>query len=166
MAQTNTAICVNGLEKSYKKLKVLEKVYFKVQKGNIFALLGSNGAGKTTTIKILTTLLTPDRGNAQVGGFDVVKQPDCVREAISLTGQYAAVDEILTGRENLRMIGKLRHLPGVSANADEAFLRCHHRNYPMSSIFSLQNDNILWSKCLVCPFDHISSSELYTPRVF
>ncbi|GBF34793.1 ABC transporter, ATP-binding protein [Desulfocucumis palustris] len=73
MVQTSAAICANRLEKSYKKLRVLKKVDFKVQKGSIFALLGSNGAGKTTTIKILTTLLNPDSGNAQVGGFDVVR---------------------------------------------------------------------------------------------
>lgn len=123
MLQTNAAISVNGLEKSFKNLKVLEKVHFTVQKGTIFALLGSNGAGKTTMIKILTTLLKPDSGNAQVSGFDVVRQSERVREEISLTGQFAAVDDILTGRENLRMIAKLRHLTDANKKADELLER-------------------------------------------
>ncbi|HWP96308.1 MAG TPA: ATP-binding cassette domain-containing protein [Syntrophomonadaceae bacterium] len=116
--QTNTAISVNDLEKSFKNVKVLQKINLTVQKGSIFALLGSNGAGKTTTIKILSTLLKPDKGNAQVCDIDVVLQPERVREEISLTGQNAAVDDILTGRENLRMIGKLRHLHDVNKQAD------------------------------------------------
>ncbi len=119
MTQASAAICAIGLEKSYKKLDVLQKVDFTVQKGSIFALLGLNGAGKTTTIRILSTLLRPDGGSAQVNGFDITKQPEGVRESISLTGQYAAVDEVLTGRENLRMIGKLRHLPDVKNRAEE-----------------------------------------------
>ncbi|SEN68674.1 ABC-2 type transport system ATP-binding protein [Lihuaxuella thermophila] len=119
MMQTNTVISVNGLEKSYKNLKVLKKIDLTVQKGSIFALLGSNGAGKTTTVKILTTLLKPDKGKVEICGFDVVRQSDRVREKISLTGQYAAVDPLLTGRENLRMIGKLRHLPDANKKADE-----------------------------------------------
>jgi len=107
--QTN-AIQVKGLQKSYKELHVLKGVDFAVEKGNIFALLGSNGAGKTTIVKILTTLLKQDSGTATVNGFDVASMPDDVRQSISLTGQFAAVDEILTGRENLIMIAKLRHL--------------------------------------------------------
>ena len=118
MLKTNTAIAVSGLEKSFKNVKVLQKIDFTVKKGSIFALLGSNGAGKTTTIKILTTLLKPDAGSAEVCGFDVVRQPGSVREMISLTGQNAAVDNILSGRENLRLIGKLRHLPGANKEAD------------------------------------------------
>ena len=118
MIQNNIAISVSGLEKSYKKLKVLKKISFTVQKGSIFALLGSNGSGKTTMIKILTTLLKPDKGSAQICGFDVIQQSDRVRGEISLTGQSAAVDEVLTGRENLRMIGKLRHLPDANKKAD------------------------------------------------
>jgi ABC-2 type transport system ATP-binding protein len=106
----NNAIQVKGLQKSYKKLHVLKGVDFEVEKGSIFALLGSNGAGKTTIIKILTTLLKPDGGTATVNGFDVVSKDDDVRQSISLTGQFAAVDEILTGRENLIMIARLRHL--------------------------------------------------------
>lgn len=106
----NNSIQVTGLQKSYKQLHVLKGVDFEVEKGSIFALLGSNGAGKTTVIKILTTLLKQDSGTAAVNGFDVAAKPDSVRQSISLTGQFAAVDEILTGRENLIMIARLRHL--------------------------------------------------------
>ncbi len=113
------AIFVNGIERSYNNIKVLKKICFTVQKGSIFALLGPNGTGKTTIIKILTTLLKPDSGSANICGFDVVKQADQVRRQISLTGQSAAVDEVLTGRENLRLIGKLRHLPDANNKADE-----------------------------------------------
>lgn len=117
------AIQVKGLQKSFKKLRVLKGVDFEVRKGSIYALLGSNGAGKTTVIKILATLLTPDRGNVQVCGFDVVRQPERVREKISLTEQFAAVDEILTGRENLIMIAKLRHLKNPHQVADDLIRR-------------------------------------------
>ncbi len=115
---TDKAVSVVGLEKSYKNLKVLDKIDFTVPKGSIFALLGPNGAGKTTTIKILTTLLKPDQGNAQIYGFDVVRQPGRVRELIGLAGQEAAVDHVLTGRENLQLIGRLRHLPNVDREVD------------------------------------------------
>ena len=97
------AIHVQGLEKSYKELRVLRGVDFEVARGSIFALLGSNGAGKTTVVKILSTLLKADTGTARVNGFDVATQAADVRESISLTGQFAAVDEILSGRENLRL---------------------------------------------------------------
>jgi len=107
----NQAIQVHRLQKSYQKLHVLKGVDFHVEKGSIFALLGSNGAGKTTIVRILTTLLKQDGGTAAVNGFDVAAKPDHVRQSISLTGQFAAVDEILTGRENLIMIARLRHLP-------------------------------------------------------
>src|SRR5215510_13561568 len=117
------AIQVNGLQKSYQKLHVLKGVDFEVEKGSIFALLGSNGAGKTTIIKILTTLLKQDSGIATVNGFDVAKKPDDVRQSISLTGQFAAVDEILTGRENLIMIARLRHLKDPHQLADELLSR-------------------------------------------
>lgn len=112
------AIAVQGLAKSYKKLEVLRGVDFEVAKGSIFALLGSNGAGKTTIVNILATLLKADAGTAAVNGFDVATAPERVRESISLTGQFAAVDEILTGRENLVLVAKLRHLenPGVIAD--------------------------------------------------
>jgi ABC-2 type transport system ATP-binding protein len=111
------AIQVNGLHKSYGKLEVLKGVDFSVAGASIFALLGSNGAGKTTVVRILSTLLKPDAGSAGVNGFDVVSQPEKVRESISLTGQFAAVDQILTGRENLIMVAKLRRVnnPGQVA---------------------------------------------------
>ena len=117
------AIQVKGLQKSYKKLHVLNGVDFEVDKGSIFALLGSNGAGKTTIVKILTTLLKQDSGTAVVNGFDVVAKPDYVRQSISLTGQFAAVDEILTGRENLIMIARLRHLNNPRQSADDLLKR-------------------------------------------
>ncbi|MEW6402481.1 MAG: ATP-binding cassette domain-containing protein [Chloroflexota bacterium] len=119
----NQAIQVKGLQKSYKKLHVLKGVDFEVEKGSIFALLGSNGAGKTTIIKILTTLLKQDSGTAAVNGFDVASKPDDVRQSISLTGQFAAVDEILTGRENLIMIARLRHLKNPRQVADDLLNR-------------------------------------------
>jgi ABC-2 type transport system ATP-binding protein len=111
------ALQVHGLEKSYKKLRVLRGVDFDVARGSIFALLGSNGAGKTTVVKILSTLLKADAGTATVAGFDVARQPANVRQSISLTGQFAAVDETLTGRENLVLVARLRHLkvPGQIA---------------------------------------------------
>ena len=87
-----TSIQVKGLQKSYKQIHVLKGVDVEVEKGTIFALLGSNGAGKTTMVKILTTLLKQDSGTATVNGFDVAAKPDCVRQSISLTGQFAALD--------------------------------------------------------------------------
>lgn len=117
------AIQVNGLQKSYNKLQVLQGVDFEVKKGSIFAMLGSNGAGKTTIVKILTTLLKQDGGTASINGFDVVSKPDDVRQTISLTGQFAAVDEILTGRENLIMIAKLRHLKNPLQVSDDLLNR-------------------------------------------
>jgi ABC-2 type transport system ATP-binding protein len=112
------AIHVRALEKSYGKLEVLRGVDFDVARGSIFALLGSNGAGKTTTIRILATLLKADAGTAAVNGFDVTTQGAQVRGSISLTGQFAAVDEILSGRENLVLVAKLRHLEDPAAIAD------------------------------------------------
>ena len=123
MNQIGSAIVVQDLRKSYKNVPVLAGVDFQVKAGSIFALLGSNGAGKTTTIKILTTLLKPDGGSATVNGFDVVAKPDHVRQSISLTGQFAAVDEILTGRENLVMIAKLRHLDQPRQVAEDLLKR-------------------------------------------
>ncbi|MFF1831631.1 ABC transporter ATP-binding protein [Paenarthrobacter sp. NPDC058040] len=112
------AISVQGIQKSYKDLKVLQGVDFDVARGSIFALLGSNGAGKTTMVKILSTLLTADAGAAAVEGFDVSAEPLKVRESISLTGQFAAVDEILTGKENLVLVAELRHLKDPGHTAD------------------------------------------------
>jgi ABC-2 type transport system ATP-binding protein len=117
------AIQVQGLEKSYKELRVLRGVDFEVARGGIFALLGSNGAGKTTVVKILSTLLKADTGMARVNGFDVAAQAADVRESISLTGQFAAVDEILSGRENLVLVARLRHLKDPGAIADELLRR-------------------------------------------
>ncbi|MGY2116756.1 ABC transporter ATP-binding protein [Nocardia gipuzkoensis] len=121
--QQAPAIRVQGLEKSYNKLEVLRGVDFDVERGSIFALLGSNGAGKTTVVKILSTLLKADAGTARVNGFDVATQPGNVRESISLTGQFAAVDEILSGRENLVLIAKLRHLKDAHTIADDLLER-------------------------------------------
>src|SRR5690606_5543208 len=119
----SAAIRTAGLEKSYGKLAVLTGVDLEVAPGSIFALLGSNGAGKTTLVRILATLITADAGTASVAGFDVATQPARVRGAISLTGQFAAVDEILTGRENLALVARLRHEKNPGAVADELLER-------------------------------------------
>jgi ABC-2 type transport system ATP-binding protein len=116
-------IYAQGLEKSFKELRVLRGVDFEVGRGSVFTLLGSNGAGKTTVVRILSTLLKADAGTARVHGFDVVAQAADVRESISLTGQFAAVDEILTGRENLVLIARLRHLKDPGAIADDLLRR-------------------------------------------
>jgi ABC-2 type transport system ATP-binding protein len=120
---TTPAIRIAGLLKSYGDLEVLRGVDFDVAPGSIFALLGSNGAGKTTVVKILSTLLKADGGTAVVNGFDVVTQSVDVRESVSLTGQFAAVDEILTGRENLVLIARLRHLDTPGRIADDLLAR-------------------------------------------
>jgi ABC-2 type transport system ATP-binding protein len=121
-------ISVSNLKKTFKgsrrqaAVHVLKGISFDIQRGSIFALLGSNGAGKTTAVRILATLLKPDGAEslkAGICGFDVVRQADEVRGCISLTGQFAAVDESLTGRENLQLIGNLRRLPNVNSRADE-----------------------------------------------
>jgi ABC-2 type transport system ATP-binding protein len=111
------------LHKSYGKLEVLKGVDFAVASGSIFALLGSNGAGKTTVVRILSTLLKPDAGSANVSGFDVLAEPERVRESISLTGQFAAVDHILTGRENLVMVAKLLQVKNPGQVADDLLAR-------------------------------------------
>ena len=113
------AIEVEKLRKSFKKVDVLKEVNFAVEKASVFALLGSNGAGKTTTINILTTLIKADGGRATVDDIDVAEHPDRVRQRISLTGQFAAVDNRLTARENLRLIGDLRHIRGPAKTAAE-----------------------------------------------
>ena len=117
------AIHVTGLKKSFKTTTVLKGVDFTVRRGEIFALLGANGAGKTTLVKILSTLAKQDSGSAKVHGFDVLDEPERVRQSISLTGQFAAVDEILTGRENLVMIAKLRHLADSRRIVDDLLQR-------------------------------------------
>ncbi len=118
-----SAINVQGLEKTYGKNQVLRGVDFDVERGSVFALLGSNGAGKTTAVRILSTLLQPTAGNATVNGFEVHSQPGRVRESISLTGQFSAVDEVLTGRENLTLVARLRHLARPGALADQLLER-------------------------------------------
>jgi ABC-2 type transport system ATP-binding protein len=122
MAATDSAqrpaIRVRGVRKAFGELEVLRGVDLDVARGSIFALLGSNGAGKTTLVRILSTLRKADAGSAQVNGFDVATEPEGVRASISLTGQFAAVDEILTGRENLTLMARLRHEPDPGAVAD------------------------------------------------
>jgi len=118
-APAGPTIHVHGLEKSYGKRSVLRGVDFDVARGSIFALLGSNGAGKTTVVNILSTLLKADAGTAIVNGFDVATQGADVRESISLTGQFAAVDGILSGRENLVLVARLRHLKDPGTIADD-----------------------------------------------
>ncbi|MCZ2826898.1 MULTISPECIES: ABC transporter ATP-binding protein [unclassified Modestobacter] len=120
---TTAAIETTGLTKSYGEHAVLAGVDLSVPAGTVFALLGSNGAGKTTTVRILCTLLRADSGTASVHGFDVATQPAEVRGAISLTGQFAAVDELLTGRENLVLVAQLRHLDGAGRIADDLLAR-------------------------------------------
>ncbi|KZE63974.1 glycosyl transferase family 8 [Fictibacillus phosphorivorans] len=118
-----TAISLSGLKKSFKDKEVLKGVDLEVQRGEIFALLGSNGAGKTTTVNILSTLIKADDGKAFICGFDVDRQPDQVRQCISLTGQFAALDGMLTGRENLTMIAKLRGVSNPAQVADQLLAR-------------------------------------------
>ena len=120
---TEAAIQIAGITKAYGDNSVLRGVDFDVARGSIFALLGSNGAGKTTIVKILATLLKGDAGTATVSGFDVATQAADVRESISLTGQFAAVDEILTGRENLVLVAQLRHLKNPGEIADDLLAR-------------------------------------------
>ena len=117
------AIRVQGIVKSFKDVHVLRGVDLDVAAGSIFALLGSNGAGKTTLVRILSTLLKADAGTATVRGIDVAAKPADVREVISLTGQFAAVDDVLSGRENLVLIAKLRHLKRPGAIADDLLER-------------------------------------------
>ncbi len=119
------AILAEGLRKSYGKVRALDGLDLRVEEGTVLGVLGPNGAGKTTAIRILSTLLAPDAGRAEVAGLDVVRQADELRSRIGLTGQYAAVDEYLTGRENLEMVGRLYHLPRKQARgrADELLER-------------------------------------------
>ena len=118
-----TAIRVRGLQKSFDPLHVLRGIDLDVAQGSIFALLGSNGAGKTTVIRILSTLLAADGGTATVAGYDVATQPTDVRRSISLTGQFSAVDDVLTGRENLVLVARLRHVRSPGTVADDLLAR-------------------------------------------
>jgi ABC-2 type transport system ATP-binding protein len=120
---TTHAIEIVGLTKSYGGTAVLQGVDLSVPAGSVFALLGSNGAGKTTTVRILSTLLTANGGTARVNGHDIAAEPAKVRESISLTGQFAAVDEILTGRENLVLVAQLRRVPEAGRVADDLLTR-------------------------------------------
>lgn len=116
-------IQIKNVKKAYKDAEVLKGVDFEVEQGGIFALLGSNGAGKTTMIRIMATLLKADTGSVMIDGFDIEKNARNIRSLISLTGQFAAIDEILTGRENLQMIAKLRHLKNPNQVADDLIRR-------------------------------------------
>src|SRR5206468_541383 len=123
--QMNVAIQAEGLRKRYKETEALRGVDLSVPAGTVLGLLGPNGAGKTTAVRVLATLLDPDGGHATVAGFDVVKQPREVRRRIGFAGQYAAVDELLTGRENLVLLGKLLHLGrrGAARRAEHLLAR-------------------------------------------
>jgi len=119
----HAGIVVEHLKKSYKNVEVLKDVTFEIEKGSIFALLGKNGAGKTTTINILTTLIKSDEGSATINGINVAQSPDKIRRDISLTGQFAAIDDMLTARENLVLIGDLRHVEDSRKTAEDLLLQ-------------------------------------------
>ena len=125
MTPPATAIEVAGITKSYGDQQVLRGIDLTVPTGTVYALLGPNGAGKTTMVRILSTLITADRGDARVGGYDVRTEPDRVRRSIGVTGQFSAIDELLTGRENLRLMADLAHLPKREAadRVDELLAR-------------------------------------------
>jgi ABC-2 type transport system ATP-binding protein len=121
VAQRDAAIRVEGLTKRFGSVMALDGIDFEVRAGTVFGLLGPNGAGKTTAVRVLTTILLPDGGRAEVLGHDVVREAEAVRYRIGLAGQFAAVDPNLTGRENLRLVGRLAQLPrrSIGARADE-----------------------------------------------
>ena len=123
------SIEATGIEKSFGKKKVLNGLDLRIKTGSIHAILGPNGSGKTTLVKILATLLKADNGQIKVGGYDVVKQPDKIRESISLTGQNASVDEELTGYENLYLFARLLEYPASEAK---------HRANELLSAFDLK----------------------------
>ena len=116
-SMTTSAIETEGLVRTFGEVRALDGIDMVAREGTVFGLLGPNGAGKTTAIRVLSTLLRPDAGRAVVGGYDVVREPAKVRSMIGLTGQYAAVDELLSGQENLYMIGRLLGMPGSAATA-------------------------------------------------
>ena len=122
---TAPVIEASGLVKTFGDFVAVDDVSFEVPQGTVFGLLGPNGAGKTTTVRMMTTLATPTRGTARVAGHDVVAEPEAVRASMGLTAQSATVDDLLTGRENLRLIGDLYGLPGreVRRRADDLLER-------------------------------------------
>ncbi|HEV7760623.1 MAG TPA: ATP-binding cassette domain-containing protein [Acidimicrobiales bacterium] len=135
---TDLAIAAHGLTKRFGEVEALAGIDLEVPTGSVFGMLGPNGAGKTTAVRILTTILQPDSGTAEVLGIDVQRHPQQVREHIGLAGQYAAVDENLTGRENLRLIGRLTHLPRPviaerSAELLEGFGLTHAADRPVKT---------------------------------
>src|SRR5438270_13716977 len=109
---TDRAVHAEGLVKNYGRVRALDGLNLHVDEGSLLALLGPNGAGKTTAVRIFTTLLKPDAGSAQVAGFDVLKEPDRIKAHIGLAGQTVAIDEFMTGQENLEMIGRPYHPSG------------------------------------------------------
>src|SRR5262245_61634422 len=119
------AVVAEGLVKTFGETRALDGLDLAVPEGTVLGLLGPNGAGKTTAVRVFSTLLRPDSGRAEVLGFDVMKQPQQVRRSIGLTGQFAAIDDYLTGRENLLLFGKLYHLSATAAarRADELLAR-------------------------------------------
>jgi ABC-2 type transport system ATP-binding protein len=125
MTNRSLAIEVAGIAKAYSDQPVLRGIDFRVPTGTVYALLGPNGAGKTTMVRILSTLIAADDGDARIAGFDVRTEPDGVRRSIGVTGQFSAIDELLTGRENLRLMADLAHLPARDAGArvDELLAR-------------------------------------------
>jgi ABC-2 type transport system ATP-binding protein len=125
MGADQPGVRVESLVKSFGKVEALRGVDLEVPRGSVVGLLGPNGAGKTTVVRILATLLRPDAGRAEVDGLDVVREPDAVRRRIGLAGQFAAVDPVLTGRENVAMVGRLYHLdrPEVGRRTDELLAR-------------------------------------------
>ena len=111
--QTRTAVSVTGLRKTYGEQVVLDDIDLRIGEGEVFALLGPNGAGKTTTVRILSTLIPADAGVASVMGHDLRSEAGAIRGLIGLTGQFSAVDDMLTGEENLLLMGRLLHLPAA-----------------------------------------------------
>ncbi|TPQ18912.1 ATP-binding cassette domain-containing protein [Streptomyces sporangiiformans] len=120
---TTYAVLSEGLEKRFRDVRALRGLDLAVAEGTVCGVLGPNGAGKTTAVRVLATLLRPDAGSARIAGHDLVREPDAVRRAIGVTGQYASVDGDLTGRENLRLFAKLHRAPKASARADELLER-------------------------------------------